>query len=186
MPLCLETARLLLRPFQDSDLESFLAYRNDPDVARYQSWESPLSHERGLALIGAMKEVQPDDPNAWNQIAIELKATSALIGDCVFHRLAEDPRQAEIGYSLARHYQGQGYASEAILRLLAYLFEDLRLHRVRAICDVDNRASIRLLERLGLRREGHFIESYWHNGRWTSEYWYGLLQREWGQRRATG
>ncbi len=179
MPLRLEAARLRLRPFRDSDLDAFLAYRNDPLVALHQSWDVPYSREQGRAFLELMQTTRPGEPGAWYQIAIELKTTAALIGDCVFCLLAEDPRQAEIGYSLIQRYQGQGYATEAVQRLLRYLFEDLHLHRVRAICDVENVASVRLLERVGMRREAQFVESYWIKGRWTSEYWYGLLNREW-------
>ena len=72
-----------------------------------------------------------------------------------------NPRQAYLGYTLARSAWGQGYASEAARKLLDYLFRVLDLHRVIADCDVDNAASIRLLERLGFRREAHYLESFW-------------------------
>jgi RimJ/RimL family protein N-acetyltransferase len=179
MPFWLETERLILRAFRDGDLDAFLAYRNDPLVALYQSWDVPYSRQQGIAFLDEMKSGKPGQAGVWYQIAIELKATGALIGDCVFCPLKEDARQAEIGYSLARDYQNQGYASEAIRRLLDYLFGELDLHRVRAICDVENTASARLLERVGMRREGHFIESFWIKGRWSSEYWYAILRREW-------
>ena len=179
MPLPLETQRLILRPFRHADLDAFVAYRSDPLVAAYQSWDLPFTREQGIAFITAMQQATPGEPGAWYQIAIELSATAELIGDCVFCRLNEDPRQAEIGYSLARAHQGQGYATEAIVRLLDYLFGELALHRVRAICNVENVASARLLERVGMRREAHFLENFWFKGRWSSEYWYGILRREW-------
>jgi RimJ/RimL family protein N-acetyltransferase len=175
----LASERLLLRSFQDSDLGPFLAYRNDPLVARYQSWALPYTREQGIAFIDEMKRATPGIPGEWYQIALELKATGEMIGDCVFFLLREDPRQAEIGYTLARSHQGRGYASEAICRLLDYLFGELCLHRVRANCDADNLASSRLLERVGMRREAHFVENFWFKGRWTSEYWYAILRREW-------
>jgi RimJ/RimL family protein N-acetyltransferase len=74
--------------------------------------------------------------------------------------------------------------TEAARRLLDYLFETFGLHRVSAICDVENTASARVLERLGMRREGHFVESVWFKGRWGSEYGYALLRREWEQQHA--
>jgi RimJ/RimL family protein N-acetyltransferase len=179
MSFQLQTERLILRTFRDEDLNDFLAYRNDPKVAFYQSWTIPYSREQGIAFIDEMAKARPGEAGVWFQIAIELKTNGAMIGDCVFCPLKEDARQAEIGYSLAGAYQGKGYASEAIRRLLDYLFGDLELHRVRAICDVENVASARLLERVGMRREGHFVESFWTKGRWSSEYWYAILRREW-------
>ena len=106
-----------------------------------------------------------------------------MIGDCAFCVLTEDPRQAEIGYTLARAHQGNGLASEAVLRLLAYLFDTLGLHRVRARCDADNLASAKLLERVGMRREAHYIENAWFKGKWGSEYEYAILDKEWAQLR---
>lgn len=182
--LPLETDRLVLRAFQDDDLDPFVAYRSDPDIARFQSWEAPYSPAQAAAFIEELKQAQPGQPGEWYQIAITLKATGDMIGDCAFCVLAEDPHQAEMGFTLAGPYQGHGYATEAVTRLLDYLFDDLQLHRVRATCDADNLASARLLERAGLRREGHFIENAWFKGRWSSEYSYAILSREWRVRRS--
>jgi RimJ/RimL family protein N-acetyltransferase len=66
--------------------------------------------------------------------------------------------------------------------LLEYLFEDMDMHRVSADCDAENIASYRTLEKLGFRREAHFLESFYFNGIFTSEYYYGMLQREWRER----
>lgn len=181
MALTLETKRLLLRSFQDSDLEAFMSYRSDPAIARYQGWDSPYSREAATAFVQEMKQKQPAAPGEWYQIAIELKVSGEMIGDCAFHILAQDARQAEIAFTLSRPYQSKGYATEAVTRLLDYLFGELGLHRVRAICDVENLASVRLLERIGMRREAHFIENIWFKGAWGSEYWYGLLKQEWEQ-----
>jgi RimJ/RimL family protein N-acetyltransferase len=179
MTLALETNRLLLRSFQESDLQVFMAYRSDPAIAKYQGWEAPYNEATAAAFVQEMKRKQPAIPGEWYQIAIELKSSHEMIGDCAFHILAEDARQAEIGFTLSRSYQGKGYATEAVLRLLDYLFREVGLHRVRAICDAENLASAKLLERVGMRREGHFIKNIWFKGKWGSEYWYGLLKEEW-------
>lgn len=173
-----ETKRLILRAFRDSDLDAFVAYRSDPQTAQFQSWNAPYSHEQGIALIEEMKRLRPAVSGEWYQIALELKASGDLVGDCAFCVLMEDPRQAEIGFTLSPQQRGKGYATEAVQALLAYLFDDLRLHRVRAICDVENVSSASLLERVGMRREAHFVESIWFKGRWSSEYWYGMLSYE--------
>jgi len=183
--LMLETPRLILRPFQDSDLETFAAYRSDPEVARYQGWEAPYSVEKAAEFIAEMRQKQPAIQGEWYQLAIELKHGIRLMGDCAFHLLAHDPRQAEIGFTLARQHQGHGYATEAVTCLLDHLFRDLDLHRVIASCDVDNHASACLMERVGMRREGHFLENIWFKGAWGSEYLYALLQKEWTLRWAS-
>jgi len=175
----LETARLILRSFQEEDLLTFAAYRSDPQVAKYQSWDVPYTLTRAVTLLADLQRTPPATPGAWYQVAIECKATHGLLGDCAFCLLAEDPRQADIGFTLRPAFQHQGVATEAVTRLLAYLFDDLALHRVRANCDIENEASARLLARVGMRCEGHTVASTWFKGRWSSEYWYAILREEW-------
>ena len=128
-----------------------------------------------------MKAVVPGTPGQWLQLAIERKDTGEMLGDVAFHVTKSNLHTAYLGYTLARAFWGQGYASEAVRSLLGYLFGVLNLHRVIADCDAENAASIRLLERLGFRREAHYIESFWLEAQsaWASEYLYALLQKEW-------
>lgn len=182
MTFSLESNRILLRQFQDSDLESFLHYRNDPDVARYQGWNIPYSREKGTEFLEFMTTAVPAVQGEWFQAALELKSTHEMTGDVGFVIRKDDGRQAFIGYSLVRAHWGNGYAYEAVLRLLAYLFDELALHRVVAECDVANVPSWKLLERLGFRREAHLVENIFFKGAYGSEYHYAMLGREWKER----
>lgn len=177
----LTTARLRLRHFQQSDRDAFVAMRRDPEVARYQSWSS-LDHAAAQSFINDMSRAEPGFPGEWFQFAIADRMTDQFIGDCALHVKADDPRQAEIGFSLTRQAQGQGFATEAISALLDYLFQERAIERVMAICDVRNHGSYRLLERLGMRQEGHTRHSYWNKGEWTDEYQYAILRDEWQRR----
>jgi RimJ/RimL family protein N-acetyltransferase len=179
MPFSLETDRLLLRSFRITDLEDFHAYRSDPRVAQYQGWDVPYKLETAQAFIDEMVRAQPGTPGKWFQAAIELKSSKTLLGDCAFHIVANDTRQAYIGFTLAVAYWRKGYAEEACRRLLEYLFGELNLHRVVAECDVDNIASLKLLEQLGFRREAHLIQNIWFKGAWGSEFHYAMLEYEW-------
>lgn len=181
----LTTERLILRAFPEEDLGAFAAYRSDPEVARYQSWETPYTAEQAADFLAGVRSAAPGTPGVWYQVALECRATGELAGDCAFCVGAEDPRQAEIGFTLRWEIQGRGLATEAVTRLLGYLFEERGLHRVTARCDVENGASARLLEQVGMRREGHTLAAAWFKGRWCSEYWYALLRDEWtaGRRR---
>lgn len=181
MKLTLATERLVLRPFHEGDTGAFSDYRSDPEVARYQGWDIPYSLSQAGEFVRQVNETQLSTLGQWHQLAIEPKSVGCIVGDCAFYLLANDPQQAEIGFTIARPYQRQGYASEAVRRLLDYLFEDLNLHRVRANCDAENLASARLMEKVGMRREAHFIENIWFKGRWASEYWYAILKQEWEQ-----
>lgn len=174
----IETARLILRRPAEEDLAPFMAYLNDPLVARYQSWES-YTEEQARAVIERQKGVEPGTPGQWFTFAAELKETGVMIGHVALSVKADDPRQAEIGFTFARGQQGQGLAREAAEAVLDYAFGVLGLHRVSAVADCENARSVALLERLGMRREGHFVENVWFKGAWGSEYLYAVLRREW-------
>jgi RimJ/RimL family protein N-acetyltransferase len=140
----LRTPRLLLRRFQPGDLDAFVAYRADPEVARYQGWEAGYSSAQGEAFIEWAASADPDTPGEWYQFAIERREAPGLIGDCAA-RFDDDA--VEVGFTLAPPHQGQGYATEAVGRLLQYVGS--RGHRQAvAWCDVENVASRRVLERL--------------------------------------
>jgi RimJ/RimL family protein N-acetyltransferase len=181
----LETPRLRLRRFREADLPLFMAYRNDPEVARYQGWDS-ISLPEAQAFIEEQRRIQPGVPGVGMQIAIEWKATGLLVGDCYFCVQADDSEQAELGYTLATAAQGRGLATEAVAAWLAYAFDAYHLHRVTALLDVENHRSAALLERLGFRREGHFLRSAWFKGKWCDEYLYAILREEWQARPGAG
>ena len=178
----LESARLILRRFTDADLAPFLAYLNDPEVERYQTWESYTKRE-AQAAIDTQKELVPGVLGRWFTFALESKETGALVGHVALSVKAEDERQAEIGFTLAREYHGKGLGFEAASRVLDYVFSELKLHRVTAITDCANTRSVALLERLGMRREGHFIQNVWFKGKWGDEYSYAILRDEWLRQR---
>ena len=183
MNLPLETDRLILRPFREADILAFSDYRSDPQVARYQGWSAPFTLEQAGTFIREMLPIKPGQPGHWYQVALERREDGVLIGDCAFY-LSEDNRQAEIAFTLASAFQGQGYAAEAVKRLLEALFIGLQLHRVFANVDPANTGSINLLTRLGFRCEGCFRKSLWLKGGWLDEQWYALLQEDWLAARA--
>jgi RimJ/RimL family protein N-acetyltransferase len=173
--------RVALRRFQPRDVTEFVAYRSSPDVARYQSWDAPYPREEGERFIREIAKDHPDTAGEWFQFAVALRATGQLIGDCAAMPLADDPRQCEIGFTLAERYQGHGYATEAVRLLIGYLFTARRKHRIIAYCDARNAPSAAVLERLGMRREGHLHESTWAKGEWTDDLLYAVLDHEWQQ-----
>lgn len=178
MSLKLETTRLILRTFEERDIQPFSTYRSDPDIAKYQGWETPYSLEQAAEFTSEMCAKKPGEPGQWYQLAIELKFSGQMIGDCTFH-LFEDGKRAEVGMTIARPHQGNGYASEAVDRMVDYLFEQLNLHRVCANIDPRNTASICVMTKLGFRHEGLFRQSMWLKGEWVDEDWYAILREEW-------
>ncbi len=168
----IKTARLALRAFEPSDATSFAAYRNHPDVARLQTWEN-YTLENAQNLITQMQQLSQPTQDQWYQIAVTLE--NQLIGDVAFK--LED-RQAEIGYSFDPTFQRQGFAFEALSAVLEFAFIDLKLHRLHATTDPRNAGSMRLLEKLSFRKEGHLLENFWFKGAWADDVLYGLLARE--------
>jgi RimJ/RimL family protein N-acetyltransferase len=179
----LETPRLILRRFRDSDLASFMAYRNDQEVARYQSWES-ISRAEAKKFITEQSRRRPGIPGRWFQFAAEVKAGGALAGDCALLVVRSAPRIAEIGYTFARAYQGIGLATEAARAVVDFAFDSLGMNRVIATTDCRNASSVALLVRLGMKREGHFIHNAWFKGEWCDEYQYAVQRDEWSRIRA--
>lgn len=179
----LRTARLVVRRFRPADVPTFAAYRSDPEVARYQSWDVPFSEEQAERFVDGLSKDDPDTPGSWFQFAVAEAAGGAHVGDVAAHVDAEEPRQARVGITIAAEAQGRGYGTEALAALLDYLLIDRGKHRVTADCDARNGASANLLERVGMRREAHHLRSSWWKGEWTDEYVYAVLAEDWSARR---
>ena len=178
-----EAGRVRLRQLRPADLPVFAAYRADPVVCRFQGFD-PFSEAQAVNFIAEhTAAVVPAAPGRWVQLAIARLADNELLGDCALHLYAHEPRVAEIGITLAPRWQGQGLAQEALRELLRFCFEALALHRVVALVDPRNQPSVALMERAGLRREGHFRCNAWYKGEWCDEYQYALLAAEWHEAR---
>jgi RimJ/RimL family protein N-acetyltransferase len=144
------TERLILRRFFDLDLERFLAYRQDPQVARFQGW-SMLSDTEGQSFINEMQTAAIGIPGEWFQIAIAHKQSNLLIGDIGIQVYTGDLTIVEVGFTLNHQEQGKGYAREAVSALIHSLFKLGNINKIVAITDSRNESSICLLKRLGMR-----------------------------------
>jgi RimJ/RimL family protein N-acetyltransferase len=173
-----ESERLILRKFKDSDLDTLLKYRNDPDVSKYDGWQQELTLDKASQFISDMKNINLYTDTDWMQIAFELKENNLHIGDCGFRRF-DNGKQAEIGIRLDREFWGEGYAFEGLSAIFTFAFSNFGINRIIAIADTRNKGSINLLTRLGMRNEGHHIESYYNNDHWTDEFSFAILRREW-------
>lgn len=143
------TERLVLRRFTRSDLDRFLAYRHDPQVARFQSW-SMLSEDEATAFINEMNTAAIGMPGEWFQIAIAQQQSNLLVGDIGMQVYQQDPTVVEIGFTLDRKEQGKGYAQEAVQALINSLFELSNITRVIGITDIRNQPSVTLMTRVGM------------------------------------
>jgi RimJ/RimL family protein N-acetyltransferase len=173
------TARLLLRPFEPDDLESLVAIHGDPGVVRYLYWEVRDRDELRGVLADKQRRVQLAKEGDVLNLAAVLADTGDLVGDVTLFWHSEQHRQGEVGYIMHPAHGGRGYATEASRALLRIGFEELGLHRITGRIAAPNVASARVLERLGMRREAHFVENEHVKGEWSDEVVYALLDREW-------
>jgi RimJ/RimL family protein N-acetyltransferase len=173
------TERLRLRPFQVDDLASFVAYRSDPEVARYQSWDASYSMTDARSFLTSQRELEFGQPGEWLQLAIVDRRTGSLCGDCGVRVEIDPPATAEIGVTLAPSRQSEGLATEALAAVVTALFEQQGMHRVFAEADDRNTPVKRLLERFGFRREARLVEADWFKGEWSTLCVYAILDREW-------
>ncbi|WP_437734139.1 GNAT family N-acetyltransferase [Sorangium sp. So ce1335] len=172
----LTTPRLRLRALGPGDAERVFRLRSDPEVTRYlgRAPDSSLADaEQHLAVI--REGIRTDAAIYWG---ITRKESGELVGTGGFWRWNKPHRWAEIGYGLLPELWGQGIMTEALGAMLPFGFESMDLHRVEAQLDPENRASARLLERLGFAREGQQRQNWYHEGRFTDTAVYGLLRGE--------
>ena len=167
----LQTDRLRLRRFQDSDLQDLYEYLSDEEVVRHEPYKPMSLEETKNNLVW---RVSTDE-----MIAVELKENHKLIGNVYFGK--RDFDSFELGYVFNRSFWGKGYACEACKAVIGQAFAD-GAHRIYAECDPQNAGSWKLLERLGFKREAHLRQNvyFWKdeqgNPIWKDSYVYAALQ----------
>jgi RimJ/RimL family protein N-acetyltransferase len=170
----LHTGRLVVRPLRPDDVPTVVAYRNDPAVARHQDWDLPFSAADGERLARFVATAPWPLYGDWYQLVVE--HDGVVVGDIGVGRTARG-LQADLGYTLAGHAQGRGFATETVGAVVDLLFAE-GVHRVHATLDPDNVASARLLERLGFRHEGRTVKASLIRGEWLDDELYALTAEE--------
>ncbi len=174
----LHTARLLLREFVAADWPAVLAYQRDPHYLQFYAWieRTPEDVQRFVQMF---VDQQHERPRRRFQLAVVLKDTQRLIGNCGIRKASAEAREADIGYELAPEHWGWGYATEAARAIVHFGFTELKLHRITAWCIADNVASARVLEKTGLKLEGRLREKEYFKDRWWDTLLYAILADEW-------
>ena len=178
----IQTARLALRPFRPDDLEDVYAYQSRLDVAQYLYWDARDRAQVREALDRTCRETTFTEEGDWLTFAVVWREAGAVVGEVGLKLLSREDRQGETGFIFNPEYQGRGLATEAAEAMLRLGFEDAGLHRIIGRCDARNEASARLMERLGMRREAHFVHNEVVKGGWCDELVYALLEEEWKAR----
>jgi RimJ/RimL family protein N-acetyltransferase len=174
LPEVIDAGRFRLRPFRADDAETVYAYANDDDYLRYLPIALPFTRESAGAFLRKQAELDRQLNPSW---AIELDGSAC--GGLNIRFFAEH-RLAEMGYAVARSCWGRDIATEAARRVVGAAFVAYpELARVRATADARNLASLRVMEKLGMRREGLLRKSRICRDELTDEVVCGLLRSEW-------
>lgn len=175
--MILETERLIIRPINIDNKNEIFEYRSDAETNKYQGW-IPKTIDDVETFIGKISK-QMNEPGTWFQFVIIEKETQKVVGDLGIHFFDSENKQVEIGCTLNKKFQNKGYATESVKRVIDYLFKELNKHRIITSIDPNNENSIRLVERIGFRKEAHFVESLFINGKWVDDLIYALIEKDW-------
>lgn len=168
----LSTDRLVLRPLRESDLPHMQRYATRPEFYRYNPIEEQTPDSVANFLKKELEKQRLEDRQVF---ALEPSGVDFIVGTVRIEVQAAQHAHGDLGYALDSEYQGRGYMSEAVRRVLAFGFDQFRLNRIWATCDVDNAPSRRLLERVGMTREGTMRQDKCMRGVWRNSYLYAIL-----------
>ncbi len=169
----LETPRLRLRKITSADAEAIFRLRSNPETMKYVP--RPLAQNLDDALLHVATIDSKIEANEGINWAITFKDNSDFIGIIGHFRILPEHYRAEVGYMLLPEFHGRGIVSEALRRVVAYGFEDLKLHSIEAVIDPDNIASAKVLEKNNFCKEAHFRQNEYYNGRFLDTAVYSLL-----------
>jgi ribosomal-protein-alanine N-acetyltransferase len=178
-PIYLETKRLYLRPFTKKDAPELHYWAKNVNVTRFVNWDRHRNMSDTNEFIKLVCELT--EKNSLVFLAVVLKETMQVIGTVgVFQRSDLSPYTVELGYALGEDWWGKGYIVEAALAIVDYSFLMINsLERVEANCIVENYASRRIMEKIGMQREGILRNFAEKNGRLYNSYMYSVLRDEW-------
>ncbi len=171
------TGRLRIREFTESD---YPALRDMDTRAEFNTYEREFVSE--VETRGSLDESlsnQLEIPRTVYRMAITVLPDDTVKGVIKISSQQQKIREWEVGWAVHPDEWGKGYATEAAWHVIDWAFREFNLHRVVAFCHASNVASVRVMEKLGMRRDGLLRETRWLNGAWWDEYVYAILEREW-------
>ena len=165
------TKRLVIRTFESEDWQEVYEYTSDSTVMTYLP-EGVFTEE------DAKQFVATNIGDNAEKFPVVLKDENIVIGHIAFFPYFGE-HTYEIGWVFNPKYTNKGYASEAARAMLEFGFEHMKLHRIIATCQPQNIPSYRVMEKIGMRREGYFKKCIPAEHEWWDEYYYAILEDEW-------
>lgn len=173
----IETQRLVIRRITMADVGDIYEYGRDPEVARHVLWDAYQSVGEAKTYVKyVQRQYRLNEPASWG---IELKATGRLIGTIGFMWWNQEYRSAEVGYSLSHAYWNQGLMTEALRAVVHFGFEEMNLNRIEAQHETTNPASGRVMEKIGMKKEGVLRQRLRNKGKYVDVALYAVLRGEW-------
>jgi ribosomal-protein-alanine N-acetyltransferase len=176
----LATKHLYLREWHVHDLTALHTLDTDPEIQRYRN-DTIIAEEQTREYLDWVTTLAHDSERTHYPFAVILSSSEQVIGACFLQVTNWALREAEVAYSLQRHLWNQGYTTEAAQALVGYGFDTLQLHRIWAKCIAENIGSWRVMEKIGMQREGYLRENRWLHGQWWDILLYAILDHEWYQ-----
>lgn len=172
--IMIQAERLVLRPFEETDFEEVYRIYQDEDTCRYLLHE-PWNHQNARSKF--LKKLNNRDLATGLAINLAVVWNEAVIGDvCAW--FTDMKETVEIGYSFDHRANGNGFATEACRAFVVWLFSQNNIHRIQANLDARNIPSAKVCERIGMRKEAHFLQDFWSKGEWTDSFVYGMLRSD--------
>lgn len=176
-PLPIQTERLVLRAYRDTDVDATLAYYGDHEVSRFLLTEPFTRADAEQAVAQRIRRTSPQQ--AGDKLALVVEHDARLVGDIVLEFKGDLMSIAEVGWVFHPAAGGRGFATEAARAVVDLAFQRYAVHRVVAQLDARNVTSARLCERLGMTREAYLRRDWFSKGEWTDTLIYGVLAEEW-------
>ncbi len=174
----LKTERLLLRDITLTDLHNIHSLHSIPETDQYNTLGIPKNIGETEEYVHDWISKNNELPRVKYVLALELLDSNKFIGLFGINIGKEKYKNAEIWYKIDKDYWNKGYTTEAVRSILNYGFNDLNLHRIEAGCATENVASIRVLEKVGMKREGMKRKNLPIRGHWKDNYFYGILEED--------
>lgn len=172
----LETRRLILRKMTLEDALDMYEYASDPEVTKYVTWDYHRSIDDSIRFLkSTIQKYVNKEVSEWGII---YKESDKFIGTCGYLWWNPSLSHAEIGYALSRKYWNKGLMAEAVKEVIRYGFEKMILNRIEARCRVENIASQRVMEKVGMKFEGIMREVLFAKGFYYDLKVYSILKRE--------
>ncbi|WMN61893.1 GNAT family N-acetyltransferase (plasmid) [Pseudoalteromonas xiamenensis] len=171
------TTRTLIRRLKQDDVDAIYAHRRSHQTSKYIG--PPSTQQDAVERVNQAMKPWTQAEGERLMLGIEHRVSGELIGELMFKYTNKPAGIGEIGYRLAEEYLGQGYGLEVSNGLINYVFDELTAHKIQAIAAVDNVASWKLMEKLGMVREGVLREYMLLPSGYSDAVVYGLLKREW-------